>query len=427
MYDFIFSAVFIVLEMLCCFILFETFVQKRYDAGRSLLLMSILCVCIYITTFLLSEHVIVKQILSILEISLFIFGTFEIRWKQSLAFVTLYIGLVNVVDAATFLVLNMLFFNPWKMHDITALQHFLIILMGKMIVLLSVFLIRKYWGKTDINLLSNTEWICFLIMPIFTILAIITMISIFIEEVSEREMFFLFLIVAGMLGMNLLMFYLMKEVIQREKQLQEERISSLQAQCQMKEYEKQKQRAHEYKNQMMCIDTLLDRKRYVQAAAYVKRLHGEAQQTEDIVNTNQSMVDTIINMKYHEAIEKGILCVMQINDLSKISISDEDIVVLLSNLFHNAIEACEQCNGKKRIWLSIKQEKETITLKMENTFEKPLCYEGGIIKTTKKNTKEHGYGIKNIIRIVEKYHGEYKFGKEGENFTFVIKIQQRAT
>ena len=78
---------------------------------------------------------------------------------------------------------------------------------------------------------------------------------------SDREMFFLFVIVAGMLGMNLLMFYLMKEVvIQREKQLQEERISSLQAQCQMKEYEKQKQRAHEYKNQMMCIDAKIQRR-----------------------------------------------------------------------------------------------------------------------------------------------------------------------
>ena len=68
------------------------------------------------------------------------------------------------------------------------------------------------------------------------------------------------MIVAGMLGMNLLMFYLMKEVIQREKQLQEERISSLQAQCQMKEYEKQKQRAHEYKNQMMCIDAKIQQR-----------------------------------------------------------------------------------------------------------------------------------------------------------------------
>ena len=75
---------------------------------------------------------------------------------------------------------------------------------------------------------------------------------------SDREMFFLFVIVAGMLGMNLLMFYLMKEVIQREKQLQEERISSLQAQCQMKEYEKQ--RAHEYKNQMMCIDAKIQQR-----------------------------------------------------------------------------------------------------------------------------------------------------------------------
>lgn len=422
MFDFIFSAIFIVLEMLCCFILFETFVQKRYDAGMCVFQMGLLCVCIYVTTFLLTDYAGVKQVLSIIEISLFVFWIFEIQWKHAFLFVMLYIGIVNVVDAATFLLLNMFFLNPWKTHEVTMLQHFLMILMGKTIVLLSVFLIRKYWGKTDINLLNDTEWICFLVLPIFTILSIVTMISIFTEEVSEREMHFLFLIVVGMLGMNLLMFYLMKEVIQREKQLQAERISGLEAQCQMKEYEKQKQRAHEYKNQIMCIDALLDRKQYAQASAYVKRLHGEAEQAEDVVNTNQPMVNAVLNTKYHEAIEKGILCVMQINDLSEIPIADEDVVILLSNLFHNAIEACEQCKGKKRIWLTVQQEQETFTLKMENTFEKPLCYEGGTIKTTKKNAKEHGYGIKNIVRIVKKYHGEYAFGEEGENFKFLVKI-----
>lgn len=38
---------------------------------------------------------------------------------------------------------------------------------------------------------------------------------------------------------------------------------------------------------------------------------------------------------------------IQINDLSGIKMRDEDIVVILSNLLNNAIEACESAQAKK--------------------------------------------------------------------------------
>ena len=43
-----------------------------------------------------------------------------------------------------------------------------------------------------------------------------------------------------------------------------------------------------------------------------------------------------------EAISKNIVFVFKVNDLSKIVIKDEDLVVILANLLNNAIEACEK-------------------------------------------------------------------------------------
>ena len=43
--------------------------------------------------------------------------------------------------------------------------------------------------------------------------------------------------------------------------------------------------------------------------------------------------------------------VFKVNDLSKIVIEDEDLVVILANLLNNAIEACEKCEEKKTIKL----------------------------------------------------------------------------
>ena len=52
-----------------------------------------------------------------------------------------------------------------------------------------------------------------------------------------------------------------------------------------------------------------------------------------------------------------------------------------------------------------------------------IIYHNNEIATTKmKNQDEHGVGIKNIIRIVEKYNGEYVIQNDEDQFYFSIII-----
>jgi sensor histidine kinase regulating citrate/malate metabolism len=48
----------------------------------------------------------------------------------------------------------------------------------------------------------------------------------------------------------------------------------------------------------------------------------------------------VLNQKYQQAQEHDIDVQMQVNDLSSVSIYTDHLVVLLSNLLDNAIEAC---------------------------------------------------------------------------------------
>lgn len=59
------------------------------------------------------------------------------------------------------------------------------------------------------------------------------------------------------------------------------------------------------------------------------------------------IINAILNTKYQEAISKNIVFVFKVNDLSKIVIKDEDLVVILANLLNNAIEACENVRKRK--------------------------------------------------------------------------------
>lgn len=135
------------------------------------------------------------------------------------------------------------------------------------------------------------------------------------------------------------------------------------------------------------------------------------------------IVNAILNTKYQEAISKHIVFVFKVNDLSRIGIDDEDLVVVLANLLNNAIEACEKCEEKKIIKFKFMVEDELIILSVKNTYNQPLVYDNDEIRNSKTVEAEaHGVGIKNIIRIVEKYEGEYVIQHNKMEFYFSLII-----
>lgn len=114
-------------------------------------------------------------------------------------------------------------------------------------------------------------------------------------------------------------------------------------------FDRQKKRTHEYKNQIDCMEQLLNRKQYSKLEDYVKVVHSKLDKELDAIDTNNIIVNAILNTKYQEADRNGIVVVLRVNDLSGMWIKDEDIVTILSNLLDNAIEACKKCDNGKRI------------------------------------------------------------------------------
>ena len=112
------------------------------------------------------------------------------------------------------------------------------------------------------------------------------------------------------------------------------------------------------------------------------------------------------------------------HDDGNVWVVDEDLVVLLSNLLNNAIEACEKCKDNKKIQLKFVMEENAIVLSVKNTYTEPVIYEKNEIKTSKSMPEEHGVGIKNIKKIVEKYEGSYTIQNDDREFLFSILIEK---
>ena len=111
---------------------------------------------------------------------------------------------------------------------------------------------------------------------------------------------------------------------------------------------------------------------------------------------------------------------IQINDLTNIKLSADELVVLLSNLLDNAIEACERIPDRRMIYCRILLN-DNLFISVRNTSP-PVIINAGAIQTSKPRKKDHGFGMIGIRHILERNQAEYTYQYENGWFHFVAEI-----
>lgn len=147
--------------------------------------------------------------------------------------------------------------------------------------------------------------------------------------------------------------------------------------------------------------------------------------TVDAINTNNVIVNAILNTKYREAQEKGILFILKINDLSDLPVRDDDVVTILGNLLDNAIEGAEKADDKL-VRVKFVMEEGEVLIGVSNTYadEVQQIHSGDFISGKTDDMENHGLGIKNILEVVETYGGDYSISYDEKEFNFTILISE---
>ncbi len=81
---------------------------------------------------------------------------------------------------------------------------------------------------------------------------------------------------------------------------------------------------------------------------------------------------------------------------------DIDFCILLSNLLENAREALEKITGECMLQIEVKHFRQWFYLIVQNSTDKDTI---DFQETSKQDKRNHGYGVRNISRIAEKYNG----------------------
>ena len=143
------------------------------------------------------------------------------------------------------------------------------------------------------------------------------------------------------------------------------------------------------------------------------------------VTTGNEALDLIIT-------EKSLLCHQQginlkcLADCSKLnSISDSDLYSLSGNAIDNSIEAVLKITDKEKrtINLIVRNVFSFVSISIQNYYEGELALdESGFPISTKLDKDLHGYGLKSIKFIVNKYNGNLKINIDEDVFTLGILL-----
>lgn len=249
-----------------------------------------------------------------------------------------------------------------------------------------------------------------------------------IQEDYER-LGILLPVMTGIFVLNICSFFYFTVAARREKALQEmdrlnqKREMELAVYRSKKEWsERQSRKNHDYKNQLQVISRMLETGQVEEVQAYIHKLTGSLIREADYINTNHSAVNAVLNIKYREAKEKGIVLNIKCSDLSQVAVDESDLVVLLGNLLDNAIEACSCGEDSPYIQFKMIQEERQLFLSTKNRSKNSLAMKDGRVVSTKKDSESHGIGTVNIEAIAQKYGGVFALRKEGAYVKAVVVL-----
>lgn len=409
-------------EAICFMLFMGTFFEIRSKNKNRSYVVGTIVLFVFGTIISSIEMIFLRMIVVIAFWTLFSVTFFKTRIFWNIIFSIISYGICLISDGLVQLIVTTDRTSILNSNDV---KYTIILMLAKVIQIIIVLLFRiVFKNKVTKERVSYKYITIFLIVPIMTV--VLMLIFLMVEEHMAMAVGTLVL-----LSLNVVFILMMNIITDKERRLTELKLMEENALNQLslhtkleQAYGEQRKTTHEFRHHIDCLCGLMKNEEYVYAREYVDKLNKDFMETVNMLNTGNPIVDSVLEQKIISARNKGICIIPVFNDLSKLKIENDDIVVILSNLLDNAIEACERfVTEKKEIKIYMEDNVEGTTLVIKNSLEKEIVIKNGKLITSKDDKLNHGIGMSNVKNIVEKYNGECMISTKDNIFSYTIHIE----
>lgn len=181
------------------------------------------------------------------------------------------------------------------------------------------------------------------------------------------------------------------------------------------------QRFHDLKHQLAVIAL---ENRPEKRQAYIDQINADIQQYKSVVKTGNATADVILTRKNTYCIQNNITftCIADGNLLNMLNTMD--LCSLLGNSLDNAIESVSKIPDPDRriIKMVIQKRANFVLFSIQNYTEQALKFDNELPETTKKDKQQHGYGLKSLSYIANKYGGSMSIDLKDNWFNLSILL-----
>ena len=272
-------------------------------------------------------------------------------------------------------------------------------------------------AKKNIKIFIMVILQCFMIFFLFQYINTTTWLS-SIEKV---------LILLSILSFILVGIFLFVDIFRQFKKTEEDKLKSRYNEVLEEYFEKMRADSHEYKNHLNAIYGVLQVGDYDQikdlVKGYIQNVSNEDHLIE-LSKINNQLIRALIYSKISYATSIGINFKYYIkSSLKDISISDSELVIIMSNILNNAIEASSESYDKYvELTLSKKDNKYNIVVKNSVNNEDVINVLEMFNYGYSNKGDERGIGLYNVKTIVYNNGGEILVDIDENIFTMEINI-----
>lgn len=163
---------------------------------------------------------------------------------------------------------------------------------------------------------------------------------------------------------------------------------------------------HDYRNHIQTMKAYLAMNEIKKLENYLDELDTDLTTVDTVIKTGNVMIDAILNSKISLAKAKNIQVDAKAIVPRQLNMSEVDLSIIIGNLMDNAIEACEKVEKEKdryiRVYIDIL--KGQLYIYVMNSTNESLKRKGKIYIST-KNSRDHGFGLMRMDKVVEKHRG----------------------